>query len=158
MINILHWSQAPRPSTGPHKLRECLPMMVFLRNRLKYALTYTEVKKIVNQRLIKVDGKVRTDKCYPAGFMGMYVLCIGLHNCSLNRSTDSLNMVHWKSWVMSYTGPHRSHALNFSNDVWSYWCLKQRFKWRSPFFSLTWPSLRYLATFYPLFPRSATAY
>ena len=62
--------QAPRPSTGPHKMRECLPLVVFLRNRLKYALTYDEVKKIVNQRLIKVDGKVRTDKCYPAGYMG----------------------------------------------------------------------------------------
>ena len=53
-------------------MRECLPLVVFLRNRLKYALTYDEVKKIVNQRLIKVDGKVRTDKCYPAGYMGTF--------------------------------------------------------------------------------------
>jgi small subunit ribosomal protein S4e len=45
-------------------------MAVLLRNRLKYALTYDEVKKIVMQRLIKVDGKVRTDKTYPCGFMG----------------------------------------------------------------------------------------
>lgn len=28
--------------------------------------------KIVMQRLIKVDGKVRTDPNYPAGFMGMF--------------------------------------------------------------------------------------
>lgn len=62
--------QAPRPSTGPHKLRESLPLIVFLRNRLKYALTYDEVKKITMQRLIKVDGKVRTDKNFPTGFMG----------------------------------------------------------------------------------------
>ena len=47
-------------------------MIVFLRNRLKYALTYDEVKKIVQQRLIKVDGKVRTDMNFPAGFMGNY--------------------------------------------------------------------------------------
>ncbi|XP_065837636.1 small ribosomal subunit protein eS4-like [Oscarella lobularis] len=60
---------APRPSTGPHKLRECLPLIVFVRNRLKYALTYDEVKKILAQRLIKVDGKVRTDVKYPAGLM-----------------------------------------------------------------------------------------
>ena len=45
-------------------------MAVLLRNRLKYALTYDECKKIVMQRLIKVDGKVRTDKTYPCGFMG----------------------------------------------------------------------------------------
>lgn len=43
---------------------------MFLRNRLKYALTYDEVKKITMQRLIKVDGKVRTDKNFPTGFMG----------------------------------------------------------------------------------------
>ena len=43
---------------------------MFLRNRLKYALTGDEVKRIVKQRLIKVDGKVRTDTTYPAGFMG----------------------------------------------------------------------------------------
>ena len=35
---------------------------------LKYALNAREVKSIVMQRLIKVDGKVRTDPTYPAGF------------------------------------------------------------------------------------------
>jgi hypothetical protein len=41
-----------------------------LRNRLKYALTGKEVTAIVKQRIIKVDGKVRTDETFPAGFMG----------------------------------------------------------------------------------------
>ncbi len=62
--------QAPRPSPGPHKLRESLPLSIFLRNRLKYALTGREVTSIVQQRLIKVDAKVRTDNTYPTGFMG----------------------------------------------------------------------------------------
>ncbi|KAI5061788.1 hypothetical protein GOP47_0022327 [Adiantum capillus-veneris] len=35
----------------------------------KYALTYREVVAIVMQRLISMDGKVRTNKCYRAGFM-----------------------------------------------------------------------------------------
>ncbi|KAK2140055.1 hypothetical protein LSH36_1498g00014 [Paralvinella palmiformis] len=74
MLDKLGGVFAPRPSTGPHKMRECLPLVVFLRNRLKYALTYDEVKKIVNQRLIKVDGKVRTDKTYPAGFMDVITI------------------------------------------------------------------------------------
>merc|ERR1711865_295134 len=39
------------------------------RERLKYALTYKECKMIVMQRLIKVDGKVRMDMFFPAGFM-----------------------------------------------------------------------------------------
>jgi small subunit ribosomal protein S4e len=60
---------APRPSSGPHKLRECLPLIILLRNRLKYALTKREVKMILMQKLVKVDGKVRTDVKFPAGFM-----------------------------------------------------------------------------------------
>lgn len=38
---------------------------------MKYALTYREVIAILMQRHVMVDGKVRTDKTYPAGFMGM---------------------------------------------------------------------------------------
>ncbi|OLL23615.1 40S ribosomal protein S4-A [Neolecta irregularis DAH-3] len=59
---------------GPHKSRECLPLIVLLRNRLKYALNGREVKAILMQRLVKVDGKVRTDTTYPAGFMDVITL------------------------------------------------------------------------------------
>lgn len=70
MLDKLGGVFAPRPSTGPHKLRESLPLVIFLRNRLKFALNGQEVKKILMQRLIKVDGKVRTDNNFPTGFMG----------------------------------------------------------------------------------------
>lgn len=69
MLDKLSGTWAPRPSPGPHKIRECLPLIVFLRNRLKYALTKKEVQSILAQRLVKVDGKVRTDVTYPSGFM-----------------------------------------------------------------------------------------
>jgi len=69
MLDKLSGVFAPRPTPGPHKLRECMPLMVFLRNRLKYALTYVESKKIVKQKLIRVDGKIRTDNKFPVGFM-----------------------------------------------------------------------------------------
>ncbi|KAJ8590140.1 ribosomal protein S4e [Rhizopogon salebrosus TDB-379] len=69
MLDKLSGTYAPRPSPGPHKLRESLPLTIFLRNRLKYALNGREVTSIVKQRLIKVDGKVRTDTTYPTGFM-----------------------------------------------------------------------------------------
>jgi len=74
MLDKLGGVFAPRPSTGPHKLRESLPLVIFLRNRLKYALTNNEVTKIVMQRLIKVDGKVRTDSNFPAGFMDVVTI------------------------------------------------------------------------------------
>jgi len=60
---------APRPSQGPHKLRESLPLILILRNRLKYALTGKETKMIAMEKHIMVDGKVRTDPNFPAGFM-----------------------------------------------------------------------------------------
>jgi small subunit ribosomal protein S4e len=94
MLDKLGGVYAPRPSTGPHKLRESLPLVIFLRNRLKYALTNCEVKKIVMQRLIKVDGKVRTDPNYPAGFMGLYsreFRCCSHVNCVFDEC-DSLSM------------------------------------------------------------------
>ena len=54
MLSKLTGVWAPRPSSGPHKLRECLPLIIMLRNKLKYALTYQEVKMILMQRQIKV--------------------------------------------------------------------------------------------------------
>jgi len=74
MLDKLSGVFAPKPSAGPHKTRECLPTVIFLRNRLKYALTYTEAKKICTQRLIKIDGKVRTDFTFPAGFMDVITI------------------------------------------------------------------------------------
>jgi len=69
MLDKMSGVFAPRPSSGPHKMRECLPLIILLRNRLKYALTKKEVTMILMQRLVRVDGKVRTDDGFPTGFM-----------------------------------------------------------------------------------------
>jgi small subunit ribosomal protein S4e len=62
---------ATRPSQGPHKLWECIPMNVLLQQRLKYALNRNEARKIAYDKegLIKVDGKLRRDHRYPLGMM-----------------------------------------------------------------------------------------
>jgi len=65
---------APKPSPGPHKMRECLPICLILRERLKYALTGKECMQICMERCVKVDGKVRTDHNFPAGFMDVVEL------------------------------------------------------------------------------------
>merc|ERR1711862_589048 len=69
MLDKLGGVYSVKPSSGPHRQGECMPISIFLRNRLKYALTAKEVSTIMKQRLIKVDGKVRTDARFPAGFM-----------------------------------------------------------------------------------------
>eukprot|EP00448_Togula_jolla_P037383 CAMPEP_0170621680 /NCGR_PEP_ID=MMETSP0224-20130122/28727_1 /TAXON_ID=285029 /ORGANISM="Togula jolla, Strain CCCM 725" /LENGTH=259 /DNA_ID=CAMNT_0010947949 /DNA_START=76 /DNA_END=855 /DNA_ORIENTATION=- len=94
MLDKLKGRWAPRPSAGPHKLRECLPLIVMLRNRLKYALTYRECKMIVMQRLIKVDGKVRTDMFYPAGFMDVIEIEKTKENFRLLYDTKARFVLH----------------------------------------------------------------
>ena len=65
---------APKPSAGPHKLRESLPVVLIIRNKLKYALDGREVVQICMKRNVLVDGKVRTDPTFPTGFMDVVQL------------------------------------------------------------------------------------
>lgn len=71
MLNKLGGVYATRPSTGPHKRRESIPLNILLRNRLRYALTRQEALKIVKDKegLIKVDNKIRRDPRFPLGIM-----------------------------------------------------------------------------------------
>lgn len=94
MLDKLKGRFAPRPSAGPHKLRECMPLIVMLRNRLKYALTYRECKMITMQRLIKVDGKARTDMFFPAGFMDVISIDKTKENFRMLYDTKSKFVLH----------------------------------------------------------------
>lgn len=62
---------ATKPTRGPHKLRECIPLNVILRNKLRLALTGREAKMIVSAKdgNFAIDGKIRKDHKYPVGFM-----------------------------------------------------------------------------------------
>mmetsp|Transcript_89493 Transcript_89493/g.239316 ORF Transcript_89493/g.239316 Transcript_89493/m.239316 type:complete len:266 (-) Transcript_89493:314-1111(-) len=85
MLDKLTGVFAPRPSSGPHKLRECIPLLLLIRNRLKYALTYQEAKVVVKSRNIKVDGKIRTDLTYPCGFMDVI---------SIEKTDEHFRLLH----------------------------------------------------------------
>merc|ERR1712088_754761 len=83
-----------RPNAGPHKLRERLPLAIIIRNRLKYALNAVEAKKIMMARNIKVDGKVRTDVKFPAGFMDVITIDKSGENFRLIYDTKGRFVVH----------------------------------------------------------------
>lgn len=85
LLDKLSGVWAPRPSPGPHKIRECLPIIIMLRNRLKYALTAREVKMIVLSRHIRVDGKVRTDTKFPCGFQDVV---------TINKTAEHFRLVY----------------------------------------------------------------
>ena len=76
MLDKLLGKYATRPSTGPHKRLECIPLSILLINRLKYALTAQEVKDIVRDKegMIKVDHKIRRDPRYPLGIMDVVTI------------------------------------------------------------------------------------
>jgi small subunit ribosomal protein S4e len=69
-------------------------LVIFLRNRLKYALNARETKAILMQRLVKVDGKVRTDATFPAGFMDVITIDKTGENFRLVYDTKGRYTVH----------------------------------------------------------------
>lgn len=94
MLDKLTGQWAPKPSSGPHKQRECLPLIVLLRNRLKYALNYKEAKTILVQRLVKVDNKIRTDHTFPSGFMDVVSIEKTKENFRLMYDTKGRFVIH----------------------------------------------------------------
>ncbi|KAI1261643.1 ribosomal family S4e-domain-containing protein [Xylariaceae sp. FL1019] len=94
LLDKLSGTYAPKASPGPHKTRECLPLIIFIRNRLKYALNYRETRAILMQRLVKVDGKVRTDMTFPTGFMDVVTIEKTGENFRLIYDTKGRYTVH----------------------------------------------------------------
>ena len=58
-----------RPSPGPHATDECIPIAVLLRDMFKVARNMSEVKRILYERNVQVDGRIKTNRKYPLGFM-----------------------------------------------------------------------------------------
>ena len=71
MLSKLGGIWATRPSQGPHKLRESIPLSIILKHKLKYALNGSEVTQILKDKSenVKVDNKTRRDQAYPLGIM-----------------------------------------------------------------------------------------
>ncbi len=57
-----------RPLPGPHPQERSIPLQVVLRDMLKYAETGKEAKRILTEKKVMVDGKVRTEPAYAVGF------------------------------------------------------------------------------------------
>ena len=54
---------------GPHPREHCLTLAIVLREILGYAENMREVKAILSNGQIKVDGQIRKDPRYPVGIM-----------------------------------------------------------------------------------------
>jgi small subunit ribosomal protein S4e len=60
---------AVAPSPGGHSKMGCIPLLVVVRDVLGYAETGDEARRIISGGSVLVDGIVRRDRSYPAGFM-----------------------------------------------------------------------------------------
>ena len=58
-----------KPSPGPHAANECIPIAILLRDMFNYARNMSEVKRILFERNVVIDGKVKTNRKHPLGFM-----------------------------------------------------------------------------------------
>jgi len=61
-------------SRGSYQADYALPLVVILRDVLGYADTEKEVKQVLTEGKVLVDGKKRRDKNYPVGFMDVISL------------------------------------------------------------------------------------
>ena len=118
---------AMKPSQGPHKLRECLPLNLLLRTKLRLALNSKEAKLIVNAKEgnISIDGKVRTDHKYPVGVMDI----VTVNKISANYRVNYDVKGRWRLVKISkeeakfklckvlkrYMGPNKAPFINTSD-------------------------------------------
>jgi len=60
---------AVRPRPGPHKLNDCIPLQVLVRDVLGLVDVGSDARKMIKMGEIFVDGKPRKDHKYPTGLM-----------------------------------------------------------------------------------------
>jgi len=63
-----------RPRPGPHKLHECIPLQVLVRDILDLVDTGSDARRMIKMGEIFVDGTPRKDHKYPAGLMDVIAI------------------------------------------------------------------------------------
>jgi len=58
-----------KPNAGPHPISHCIPLTLVLRDALGVAKTRSEVKTILHEEKIMVDGKVQREELFPTGLL-----------------------------------------------------------------------------------------
>ncbi|KAK1350859.1 ribosomal protein S4 [Hamiltosporidium tvaerminnensis] len=94
MLDKLGGTFAPRPSTGPHSLKECIPLCLLLTKKLQYAENSKEISIILNDKQIKINGRVRTDKKFPVGFMDVLEILKTKESFRLLYNTNKKFLLH----------------------------------------------------------------
>lgn len=65
---------AVKQSPGPHPIQRSVPLLIMVRDMLKYCDTAREGRRIIGQRNILIDGRIVTDHKMPVGFMDVLTI------------------------------------------------------------------------------------
>ncbi|KAF7700707.1 40S ribosomal protein S4-A [Cucumispora dikerogammari] len=65
---------APRPTPGPHKKDECIPLNLILTKLLNVTKSTKEIQYVLKNQLIKINGVKRTDPKFPVGLFDVITL------------------------------------------------------------------------------------
>ena len=82
-----------RPSPGPHPLKECIPLLVLVRDILKLVETADEGKKIIKRGEVLVDGKIRKDHKFPVGLFDVISIPKIGKNYRIIPNKDGLGLI-----------------------------------------------------------------
>ena len=82
-----------KPSPGPHKMSMSMPLNVILRDILGYATTNREVKIILENKNVTIDGIKRNDRRFPVGLFD---------TLSLNDTNEHYRVVLNKNGEISF--------------------------------------------------------
>ena len=66
------WSVTPTPAT--HKKQDSIPLLIVLRDYLKLGDKEREITRILNNNMVRVDGKIVKDRRFPVGFMDVLTI------------------------------------------------------------------------------------
>jgi small subunit ribosomal protein S4e len=58
-----------KPNAGPHKIERSLPLTLVLRDMLGVAKTRSEVRAVLSQGGVMVDGNIKKEELFPTGLM-----------------------------------------------------------------------------------------
>jgi len=58
-----------KPSPGPHSIERCIPLLILVRDVVKYAKTGREARRLIAEGNFKIDGRIRRNYKYPVGVM-----------------------------------------------------------------------------------------
>lgn len=88
-VKIKEMTFTIRPAAGPHPLTFSIPLGMVLRDVLKYGTTVSEVKTVLSEGKVLVDGEVRRDYKLPVGLMD--VICLKPADAYYRVMPDKLN-------------------------------------------------------------------